>query len=53
MKIVKYLKGPCFPSLGTIWANWAAPHERSRMVSISFSGIKIGLEKKIFNPNFD
>ena len=37
-----FFHGPVFPSLGTVWSNWAPTAERSRMLGISISGIQIG-----------
>lgn len=35
-------KGPCFPSLGTLWSHWVPPNERSRILGIATSGVQLG-----------
>jgi MFS family permease len=34
--------GTVYPSLGTIWSNWAPKMEKSRLVGISNTGLQIG-----------
>ncbi|XP_058461728.1 sialin-like [Malaya genurostris] len=35
-------QGVAFPCMHTVWAKWAPPNERSRMVMFSFAGVFVG-----------
>lgn len=37
-----FFEGVTFPCIHAIWSNWAPPSERSRMASITFSGVFTG-----------
>ena len=37
-----YFKGVLWPCIATVWAHWAPPFERSRLVGIGNSGSQIG-----------